>query len=59
VQGTMIHGTPDDVKHETDTLVDLFGGFDGGYIAGTSHSIMPDTPLDNIIALYEAFASKV
>ena len=26
-----------------------------GVIGGTSHSIMPETPLDNIIALYEAF----
>ena len=35
-------------------LVDLFGGFGGGYIGGTSHSIMPETPLDNVIAMYEA-----
>ena len=31
------------------------GSFDGGYIGGTSHSIMPETPLDNVIALHEAF----
>lgn len=56
VQGTMIHGSPSDVKREAHALVDLFGSFSGGYIAGTSHSIMPETPLDNVIALYEAFA---
>ncbi len=55
VQGTMIHGTPDDVKRELRTLVDLFGRFHGGYIAGTSHTIMPETPLDNVIALFEAY----
>jgi uroporphyrinogen decarboxylase len=55
VQGTLIHGSTDDVKREVHQLVDLFGRFDGGYIGGTSHSIMPETPLDNVIALYEAF----
>jgi|GEM_PF-5316515 len=25
------------------------------YIGGTSHSVMPETPLDNVIAMYEAF----
>jgi len=55
VQGTLICGSPDDVKEEVHRLVDLFGRFDGGYIGGTSHSIMPETPLANVIALYEAF----
>lgn len=55
VQGTLIHGTPQDVRGEVDNLVDLFGRCDGGYIGGTSHSIMPETPLDNVIALYQAF----
>lgn len=55
VQGTLIHGSPQDVRGEVDNLVDLFGRYDGGYIGGTSHSIMPETPLDNVIALYQAF----
>lgn len=55
VQGLLIHGSPEQVKMEVRRLVELFGRFDGGYIGGTSHSIMPETPLDNIIALYEAF----
>ena len=55
VQGTMIHGSPQDVKNEVHDLIDLFGRFNGGYIGGTSHSIMPETPLDNVIALYEGF----
>lgn len=55
VQGTMIHGFPGDVKREVRKLVEFFGKFNGGYIGGTSHSIMPETPLDNITALYEAF----
>ena len=59
VQGTMIRGTPEDVKRDVDTLVDLFARFDGGYIGGTSHTIMPETPLRNIIAMYEAFARYI
>lgn len=56
VQGTLIHGSTEDVKREVHQLVDLFGRFNGGYIGGTSHSVMPETPLDNVIAMYEAFS---
>jgi uroporphyrinogen-III decarboxylase len=56
VQGTLSFGTPEDVRREVHELVGLFGSFGGGYIGSTSQSIMPETPLDNIIALYEAFA---
>lgn len=55
VQGTMVKGTPEDVKAEVHKTVGLFGGFNGGYIGATSHTIMPETPLDNVIALYETF----
>jgi uroporphyrinogen decarboxylase len=56
VQGTLVRGTPADVKREVHELVSLFGKFNGGYIGGTSHSVMPETPLDNVIAMYEAFS---
>ena len=55
VQGTLIHGSTEDVKREVHQLVDLFGRFNGGYIGGTSHSVMPETPLDNVIAMYKVF----
>lgn len=55
VQGTLVRGTPDEVRREVDELVSLFGRFNGGYIGGTSHSVMPETPLDNVVALFEAF----
>jgi hypothetical protein len=54
VQGTLIFGTPEDVRREVHELVGMFGGFGGGYIAGTSHIVMPETPLDNVVAMYEA-----
>ena len=55
VQGTLIYGKPEDVRSEVFQLVDLFGSYDGGYIGGVSHTVMPETPLDNVIAMYEAF----
>jgi uroporphyrinogen decarboxylase len=55
VQGTLIHSDPDGVKRSVHELVDLFGRYNGGYIGATSHTIMPETPLDNIIALFEVF----
>jgi uroporphyrinogen decarboxylase len=56
VQGTLIHGSTEDVQREVHRLVDLFGRYGGGYIGGTSHSVMPETPLDNVIVMYETFA---
>lgn len=55
VQGTLVNGIPEDVKQEVYKLVDMFGKYDGGYIGATSHTIMPETPLDNVIAMLEAF----
>ncbi len=55
VQGTLIRGTPADVKREVHDLVRRFGRFGGGYIGDTSHTIMPETPLDNVVAVFEAF----
>jgi uroporphyrinogen decarboxylase len=55
-QETLTRGAPDDVRRAVHTAVALFGQFNGGYIGAASQSIMPETPLDNIIALFEAFA---
>jgi uroporphyrinogen decarboxylase len=55
VQQKMIHCSPDEIRAEVHRLVHLFGGEAGGYIGGPSQSIMPETPLDNIIALLETF----
>jgi len=61
VQRTLPYGRPEDVKREVEYLVHTLGCFEGGrfkggYIGGVSHSIIPDVPLENIVALYEAFA---
>ena len=52
VQGTMVHGSSEEIRKEISRLVELFGRFNGGYICSTSHSLMPETPLDNIITMF-------
>jgi len=59
VQETLIRGTPEDVRREVREMIALLGERGGGYIGGTSNLAgIPETPLDNIIALYEAFAER-
>ncbi len=54
IQDTIPNGTPEDIKNETRNFIDALGTKDGGYIPGTSHTILPDTPVENIRALFEA-----
>ncbi len=53
VQGVLSSGTPEEVRDHVRDLLRTFALSTGGYILSTSHGIMPETPLDNIIALYE------
>lgn len=55
-QGVLITGTPVDVRDEVRRVVDLLGGPDGGYIGAPSQTVMPETPLDNVIAALETLA---
>ncbi len=50
-QELLPHGTVDEVRRETRRLIDGMTR-DGGYILAASHTIPPETPLDNIIAMY-------
>ncbi|MFA6241828.1 MAG: uroporphyrinogen decarboxylase family protein [Candidatus Hydrogenedentales bacterium] len=56
VQGVLVNGTPDDVRAHVQELLATFAKPQGGHVLTTSHGIMPETPLDNIIALYEMAA---
>jgi hypothetical protein len=51
----LVSGTREEGKQSIAWIVSLFDGLGGGYVGATSHTIMPETPLDNIIAMYEAF----
>jgi len=46
--------SPGEIIEEIDRLVELFGGFNGGFILGTANSVVPETPLENIPAMLEA-----
>ena len=54
IQKTMPFGTPQDVRDEvTDRVEKLAQG--GGYIFCTAHNLQPDTPIENIEALFKAY----
>jgi uroporphyrinogen decarboxylase len=52
-QTTMPFGTPDDVRREVRQRIET-AGYDGGLVLGPTHSLEPDVPWENIVALYEA-----
>jgi len=52
-QTTMPFGTPDDVRQEVKERIETVG-HNGGLVLGPTHSLEPDVPWENIVALYEA-----
>ena len=58
-QGLLPSGTVADVRRATARLIDGMTSDGGGYILAASHTIPPETPDDNIFAMYqEAGISK-
>jgi uroporphyrinogen decarboxylase len=49
---TLPEGNVDDVKAEVQDRVQVLGK-DGGYILASSHHIQSDTPIPNVLAMYE------
>jgi uroporphyrinogen decarboxylase len=58
VQSVLPNGTPQDVADEVAHLIEALGGYGGGYIGGTSHTILPDTPPENVVAAFRAFRDR-
>lgn len=52
-QQFLVHATPEQVKAKTEEIVQKLG-YNGGLIFAASHHIQPDTPDENIYALFEA-----
>jgi uroporphyrinogen decarboxylase len=52
VQTILAQGTPESVRREVATRLRLFG--QGGLILGPSHDIQVHTPVENVLAMYEA-----
>lgn len=51
-QELLPRGTPADVRRETARIMKVLGD-DGGYVVCPAHYIQPDTPPQNIMAMYE------
>jgi uroporphyrinogen decarboxylase len=49
----LIYRPVDEIRHGVRELIRTYAP-GGGYIAGTSHNIQPDTPPENIVAMHEA-----
>jgi len=52
-QRTLPYGTSSDVTQEVQNRIEELGE-GGGFILAPTHTIEPDVPLDNIVAMYEA-----
>ena len=53
VQTVLIKSSPDQVQNEVAKLCRILGE-KGGYILAPTNNILPDTPIENILAVYEA-----
>ncbi len=51
-QHVLPHGSADDVRRATRRLIDGMTADGGGYILAASHTVPPETPMDNIFAMY-------
>ena len=51
-QELLPHATGEEVRREVERLISILGD-DGGYIVCPAHAVQPDTPAENIVALYE------
>ena len=54
IQKNLPLGKPEDIDREVKTVFDAMKS-NGGYIACTAHNIQSDTPVENILALIEAY----
>jgi uroporphyrinogen decarboxylase len=46
-------GTPDEVRAEVKRIIEILGQ-DGGYMLSSVHTILPDVPPENILAMVDA-----
>ena len=53
VQKLLVEKKPEEIKEEVKKVMDLWGNR-GGIILAPSHETLPDTPIENILAIYEA-----
>jgi len=56
VQDLLPHGSADDVRREVRRVMETLGA-NGGYVVCPAHALQPDTPPENIMAIYETALS--
>jgi len=54
IQNVLPQGSPEEIRQHVKELVKTLG-VGGGYIFGTSHNLLPETPTENILALISAY----
>ncbi len=54
VQQLLVMKNPKEIREEVKIIKELWGT-GGGAIVGPSHDILPETPIENILAVYEGF----
>ena len=52
VQNLLVFKTPKEIREEVKKFKALWGN-DGGIIVAPSHETLPETPVENVIAMYE------
>jgi uroporphyrinogen decarboxylase len=57
IQDLLVQGTPQQVKSEVQRMIDVIGA-GGGYILSPAHSVLADTPVQNIVTMIEVFKSQ-
>lgn len=56
-QQTLPHGSVEDCRAEARHRIDVIGR-GGGYFFAPAHCIQPDTPIENVLAIYEEVTGK-
>lgn len=54
-QNLIMKSSPEEFKSEIFRIVDILGR-DGGFVLAPTHNIQPDVPMENLKAMFEAFA---
>jgi hypothetical protein len=57
-QKTLPFGTPEEVRREVSERVRVFSG-KGGFVFNTIHNIQGNTPIENLLAMFEALGRNV
>lgn len=52
IQQLLPFGTPAEIRHEVRRTINILGA-GGGYILAPTHALQPDTPVENILAMYD------